>query len=210
MITFIEVIFTIYTRCIQIACILQYLCSPPTSGQICTPYTPPTLFGKTHLIRSCYFTYHGEHGIGAVGARVDRGLGRCAGTHDHDFRHCTAATAAAGRLEIKPSDRGRQKIAVPPAVGSMLSPRWLRLRCIPRVTRAISQTATSGCRLAIPRAPLQQFGLRICACPSSSITQKSERFVKNSIIRRIDTKEKVFKEKPVSLYKIRFTGIYSS
>lgn len=129
--------------------------------------TPPTLLDETPLIRACCPTYHSEHGIGAVGARVDRGLGRRAGAHDHDFRHRAAATAAAGRLEIEPPDRGRQKIAVPPAaaVGSMLSPRWLRLRCIPRVTRATSQTATSGggCRLAIPRTPLQQFGSRIRA-----------------------------------------------
>jgi len=167
-----------YSRCIQIdvyKCILQYLCCATHVWSNLHAVHRQRCFIK-HLIHACYFTYHGEHGIGAVGARVDRGLGRCAGTHDHDFRHCTAATAAAGRLEIKPSDRGRQKIAVPPAaaVGSMLSPRWLRLRCIPRVTRAISQTATSGCRLAIPRAPLQQFGLRIRACPSF-VTQKSIR-----------------------------------
>lgn len=110
----------------------------------------------------CHYSYHGEHRIGAVGARVNRGLGRRAGAHDHDFRHCATTTAAAGRFEIEPSYRGRQKIAVPPAaVSSMLSSGWLRLRCIPRITRGTPQTATSGRRLATPRAPLQQ--LRIHA-----------------------------------------------
>lgn len=91
--------------------------------------------------------YHSEHRVGAVGARVDRGLGRRAGAHDHDFRYRAAATTAAGRFEIEPSDRGRQQIAVPRATVSsmllLLPPRWLRLRCIPRVTRATSQTAAS-------------------------------------------------------------------
>lgn len=155
-------------------CILQYLCWNGIDHPHPVKFArraPPTLFDETRLLHTRYPTYHGEHGVGAVGARVDRGLGRRAGAHDHDLRHRTAATAAAGGFEIKPSDRGRQKIAVPSAaaVGSMLSSRWLRLRCIPRVTRATPQTATSDCRLAIPRTPLQQSGLRIRARPSSPI-----------------------------------------
>lgn len=103
------------------------------------------------------YTHHGEHRVGAVGARVDRGLGRGARAHDHDFRHRAAAAAAAGRLEVEPPDRGRQKVAVPSVVNRpMLTSRWLRLRRIPRVTRVTPQTAASGCRLAIPRAPLKQ------------------------------------------------------
>lgn len=110
-----------------------------------------------------HHSYHSEHRVGAVGARVDRCFRRRAGTHDHDFRHRPAAAAAARRLEVEPPNRGRNKVTVSSAaaataatVSPMLSPRWLRLRCIPLITRATSQTATSSCRLAIPRAPLKQ------------------------------------------------------
>jgi len=121
------------------------------------------IYSHRFIAKSVYFTqrarsdsHHGEHRVGTVGARVDRRLGRRAGAHDHDFGHRAAATAATGRFEVEPPDGGRQKVTVPSAVSSMLPPRWLRLRCIPRVTpRAIPQTATSGRRLATPRAPLE-------------------------------------------------------
>jgi len=63
-----------------------------------------------------HHSYHGEHRVGAVGARVNRRLGRRAGAHDHDFRHCAATTAAAGRFEVEPSYRGRQKIGSTPVL----------------------------------------------------------------------------------------------
>lgn len=137
-------------------------------AQICARANAPILWlwrKKRHpiLARPHVDPHHGEHRVGTVGARVDRGLGRRAGAHDHDFRHGAAATATTGRFKVKPSDRGRQKIAVPTAgISSMLSSRWLRLRRIPRVTRAIPKTATSVCRLATPRAPLKHIRLRSC------------------------------------------------
>lgn len=116
---------------------------------------------RVSILYARHRSYHSEHRVGAVGARVDRCLRRRAGAHDHDFRHRPAAAAAARRLEVEPPNRGRKKITVSSAaaataaiVSPMLSSRWLRLRCIPLITRVTSQTSTSGCRLAIPRAPL--------------------------------------------------------